>query len=354
LIRKQPGNKARNNASHRSGASPALPKKLAVGSTVKDRLRRGASIGLEQGAVESYFAHHWYSARTSLLRLMQTPLSSSLTWLVIATVLALPVGLMIFLKNIEGLVDNLEDASRLTLYMHVERDDRQLLQVAEQINARADVEAVEFIGREQALEEFERVSGWNGALAYLDQNPLPSVIVVQPEKQFEDPEQISRLVADLEALSGVESVQVDMQWIKRLYALLGLLERFVIALSTLFCAAVILIVGNTLRLSIENRREEIVVVKLVGGTDAFVTRPFLYTGFWFGMVGALLALLIVNLALLWLQQPVNQVADLYFSQFVLSGLSFFASTGLLLLGGLLGILGAWLAVNRHLDDIEPA
>lgn len=323
-------------------------------STVKDKLRRGASIGLEQGAIEAYFAHHWYSARTSLLRLVQTPLSSLLTWLVIATVLALPVGLVIFLQNAEGLIDDLEDTSRLTLYMQVERDDRQLMQVAEQINARADVEAVEFIGREQALEEFERVPGWAGVLAYLDQNPLPSVIVVQPGKQFENPEQISRLVADLEILSGVESVQVDMQWIKRMYALLGLLERFVTALGMLFCAAVILIVGNTLRLSIENRREEIIVVKLVGGTDAFVTRPFLYIGFWFGMIGALLALLIVNMALLWLQQPVNNVADLYFSQFALSSLSFFASIGLLLLGGLLGVLGAWIAVSRHLDDIEPA
>jgi cell division transport system permease protein len=334
------------------GASPSSP--VRKPARVSEPVRKGASSGLEYSGFKAYFAHHWCSAKSSLRRLLVTPFSSLLTWLVIAIALALPVGLMVLLDNVAGLTDNLEGSSRLTLYMKLDQDDQQSLLIAQQIKARTDVESVEFIDRQQALEEFKVASGWGDVLAYLDSNPLPSVIIVQPGLILDNVDMVRQLMAELEKLPGVENIQIDLQWVKRLHALFALLERFLFALAALFGLAVILTIGNTIRLSIENRRDEIVVVKLVGGTDPYVRRPFLYTGFWYGVIGAVIAWMMVNASLLWLGKPVNELAELYYSQFNLRGLSLQTTIMLFLVGGFLGSAGAWIAVKRHLDDIEPS
>ncbi len=314
---------------------------------------KGASAGLQYSGLEAYFGHHRQSAGSSLLRLLRSPFSSLLTWLVIAVALALPMGLTVMLDNVSGLTENLEGSSKITIYMKLTEDDQNALQLSQQIAQRQDVDSVEFISRHEALEEFKELSGWGDVLAYLDNNPLPSVIVVQPAEHVDSAGKVAGLTEKLESLSGVDNVQVDLQWVQRLNALFAVLKRVVIALAALFGVAVILIIGNTIRLAIENRRDEIIVVKLVGGTDPYVRRPFLYTGFWYGFIGAALAWCLVNISLLWIANPVNQLAALYYSRFNLHGLSFADTFLLMLFGGFLGIAGAWIAVKRHLDDIEP-
>jgi len=148
-------------------------------------------------------------------------------------------------------------------------------------------------------------------------------------------------------------VQLDLIWVKRLFQFMELGQRLVWALAALLGLAVLLIIGNTIRLAIENRRDEIRVVKLVGGTDAFVRRPFLYTGIWFGLGGGIIAWILLNIGLFWLSGPVEQLINLYGSEFSLKGLSFSDSLLLILDGVILGWLGAWLAVARHLSSIEP-
>jgi cell division transport system permease protein len=142
-------------------------------------------------------------------------------------------------------------------------------------------------------------------------------------------------------------------WVKRLYQFMELGQRLVWALATLLGLAVLLIIGNTIRLSIESRRDEILVVKLVGGTDAFVRRPFLYTGIWFGLGGGIIAWLLLSMGLYWLSGPVETLISLYGSDFVLQGLSLSDSLMLIFDGVILGWLGAWLAVSRHLTKIKP-
>jgi cell division transport system permease protein len=151
----------------------------------------------------------------------------------------------------------------------------------------------------------------------------------------------------------VAQAVLDMAWLQRLNSLMKLSRRLVMAVSGLLLLGVVLILGNTIRLAIESRREEIVIVKLVGGSNAFVRRPFLYTGLWYGVGGGVVAAILVALGLWFLQQPVGDLARLYQSSFELNGLGLMEALNLVIIGGILGLTGAWLAVARHLVAIEP-
>ena len=160
-------------------------------------------------------------------------------------------------------------------------------------------------------------------------------------------------MAKLQGMALVDDVMLDMKWMQRLQAMLEVGERLAFSLGLALALGVLLIIGNTIRLAIENRRDEIVVVKLVGGTNAYVRRPFLYTGIWYGVIGGMLAWVLVALGLQWISGPVGHLAELYQSLFHLIGLGFVGLVALLLIGAGLGLLGAWLAVARHLSSIEP-
>ena len=188
-------------------------------------------------------------------------------------------------------------------------------------------------------------------LASLDENPLPDLVLVTPASQ--GGEAASALREELQATPEVAQAVLDMEWLQRLNSLMELSRRLVLAVGGLLVLGVVLILGNTIRLAIESRREEIVVVKLVGGSNAFVRRPFLYTGLWYGVGGGVFAATLVALSLWFLSAPVDQLAALYQSGFQLSGLGIMGALNLVILGGLLGLTGAWLAVARHLVEIEP-
>lgn len=288
------------------------------------------------------------------MRLAIVPVSSLMTALVLSVALALPAGLYVFLDNVKRVTESLESVSQMTLYLQKDLPQERSAAITSQLRQDQRFAQVDFISSEQALEEFKTFSGWGDVLSYLDNNPLPAVIVVRPLMLPVAPDLLEIWAAELRSIPGVESVQVDMQWVKRLYSLYELLSRGILALSGLLAMAMVLIVGNTIRLAIESRREEIVVVKMVGGTDAYVRRPFLYTGFWYGLCSAILAWIMVAAVLWWLREPVDHLAALYASRFNLEGLSLGAGLLLLCLGSALGVGGAWLAVKRHLDEIEPS
>jgi len=213
---------------------------------------------------------------------------------------------------------------------------------------------VTYLSREDALAEFRELSGFGDVLEQLDSNPLPAVVLVRPRQtRVMDAKQIETLRARLAAMPEVELAQLDLEWVQRLYAMMELGRQIVASLALLLAVGVLLVIGNTIRLAIESRRDEIVVVKLVGGTDAFVRRPFLYTGVWYGLGGGVVATLITGIGLMFLREPVAQLAGLYNSQYRLIGLSFGDMVNLWLASALLGWLGAWLAVARHLGEVEP-
>lgn len=315
--------------------------------------QRGASAGLERKQFYAWLEHHRDTLKDSSRRLFSAPFSTLLTVLVLSVAMALPAGLYVLLDNVRRVTDGLESASQITLYLKDSLSPQRQELLLRQLNQDSRFGQVQLISSEQALQEFREYSGWGDVLDYLDSNPLPAVVVLRPLMANTAPDDMEQWLDDLRRIPDVESVQLDMQWVRRLYSLYDLLERGVVALALLLGVAMALIVGNTIRLAIENRREEIIVVKLVGGTDAYVRRPFLYTGFWYGLASALLAWNMVGLLLVWISDPVNRLTELYASQFELRGLAFSDGVLLLFLGAGMGIGGAWLAVRRHLSLVEP-
>ncbi|MEM0953431.1 MAG: permease-like cell division protein FtsX [Pseudomonadota bacterium] len=303
--------------------------------------------------LRSWRGHHAHSARDSLTRLLRHPLTSLMTWLVIGIALALPVGLNVALSNARSVSVNWDSPAQISLFLRAEVSVEAADVLAKRIEQRDDVLAVRMVGREQALDEFRQLSGFGDVLANLEGNPLPNLLLVTPMSDAMGGAEMGLLRAALEGQAGVDRAVLDMEWVQRLNALVALSQRSVATLGLTLALGVLLVIGNTIRLAIENRRQEILVVKLVGGSDAFVRRPFLYTGFWYGLGGAIVAWIVVGLALWFLRGPLSALALLYQSDFALRGLGAAGSLGLLSAGAILGLLGAWLAVTRHLGEIQP-
>lgn len=302
---------------------------------------------------KAYLQHHRLTAKDSLLRLLRSPGSSVMTWLVLGIALALPMTLFVSLENVKQLSRVWDQSSQISVYLKKGVLPRAANELTEGITSLDQVSVAIYISPKQALKEFSAATGLSDVVQGLQSNPLPGVISVVPNLASQDARAMEKLQNKLLLYPQVESVQLDLLWVKRLYQFMELGQRLVWALATLLGLAVLLIIGNTIRLSIESRRDEILVVKLVGGTDAFVRRPFLYTGVWFGLGGGLIAWLLLTLGLYWLSGPVEQLISLYGSEFVLSGLGVEDSLLLILDGVVLGWLGAWLAVSRHLVRINP-
>lgn len=319
------------------------------------KTEKGATSGalVRNQRLKSYFAHHQQVAKESLLRLLAAPLSSAMTWLVIAIALTLPVGLYVFLQNAQQLSQEWDDAAQISVYLEHNLNEQQGRKVAQHIESWEGVQQVRYISQDEALEEFKRSSGFGDVLQYLKENPLPAVVVVSPRTDSASLQSTLALLERLQALPDVEQTQLDLQWVDRLFRIMALGQRMALTLGLLLGVAVLLVIGNTVRLAIESRRAEIVVVKLVGATDAFVRRPFLYTGLWYGLGGGLLAWILVNGVIYWLSGSVAELVAAYDGDFSLSGLGFLTTLGLWTFSALLGLLGAWLAVGRHLNKIEP-
>ncbi len=299
----------------------------------------------------SWFAHHRLVASSSLRSLLATPVASLMTWLVIGIALALPTILYVILQNVSTLGGQWGGKPRVSLFLVQGAAIEVAQQLRRDIGRQAGVEGTAFISAMAALAEFQERSGFGDVLQTLEQNPLPHLIEVTLGNT--DPPTRSRLVAAWHAMPLIERVSVDMQWLERLFALLTFGKRLVSALGLVLGAGVVLVMGNTIRLAILNRREEIEIVKLFGGTNAFVRRPFLYSGFWYGLGGALAALLLVQGSVRFLSAPVELLAQSYRNEFVLQGLEFNEMLLLCGAGILLGVLGAVLAVGRHLSEIKP-
>lgn len=300
----------------------------------------------------AWLRHHRLSAADSLYRVLDNLGSSVLTWMVIGIALALPVGLNVALDNVGKLSASWDSPAQISLFLQDGLANDKARQFEAELGDRADVVATQFISREEALEEFSALSGFADVLASLDENPLPNLILVSPVDGLEG-EAVAALRDDLQGYPEVGEAVLDMAWLQRLNSLMELCRRLVQAVGGLLVLGVVLILGNTIRLAIESRRDEIVIVKLVGGSNAFVRRPFLYTGLWYGVGGGAVAAILVAISLWFLQGPVGQLAQLYDSAFQLRGLGIMGGLNLVILGGLLGLSGAWLAVTRHLASIEP-
>lgn len=332
-------------------ARNATPSKAKSPKAVKRPAGARAANTTLRDRFDAWRLHHRDSALDALRRLRDNLLSSLMTMLVIAIALALPAGLSVLLDNVRGVTDDWDSGVQLSVFLNNDISEQQQRRLASQWQQRDDIQRTEVVTREQALAEYKALSGFGDVLDALPENPLPPLIIVYPVNK--DADALTQLKVQLGDMPQVDQAVLDIEWVRRLHAILAVGERVVAALMLALALAVILVVVNTIRLAIESRREEIVVVKIVGGTDGFVRRPFLYTGFWYGLFGGLAAVILVQSTLLWLSGPVNHLSALYSSEFTLSGLGWDTLLALPFFAGILGLMGAWLAVSRHLKDIEP-
>jgi cell division transport system permease protein len=304
-------------------------------------------------AVQTWLARHAQTLVGSLGRIVQHPVATLMTVAVIAVALALPLFLNVLLQNTHAATANWNQAFDLSVYLHKKVGTERVQALVKQLRARPDVAAVRVITAEEALAEFRTASGFGKALDALTDNPLPTTLVLTPTLAASTPEGTGGLRASIAALGDVDSVQLDTEWVQRLNAMLDVLRRVVWLTGGLLGLGVVLVVGNTIRLDILNRRAEIEVMKLVGATDGFARRPFLYSGIWYGLGGGLGAVIVVAVAAQVLARPVAHLTALYGSQFHLRGLGLGSAGGILCVAIGLGWLGSWLAATRHIRAVEP-
>jgi len=290
---------------------------------------------------------------STLAALARRPGSTLLTAFVIGITLALPAGLNTLVDNLGQAGGGLQGSLRASLFLKDEVSAERGAQLAQDIAKRPGVGGTRYISREQALQEFRSLSGFGAALDLLAENPLPATIVVTPDAA-QPQASTEALLHDLGALPEVAQAKLDQKWLQRLYAILGLVQRIVLMIAAALALAVLIVIGNTIRLDIESRRDEIQVMKLIGAPNSYIRRPFLYTGLWYGLAGGVLACLLVEAGVMALAEPAQQLAGLYDSQAALKDLAPDTALGVFAAGLGLGWIGAFWAVSRHLRHIEPS
>jgi cell division transport system permease protein len=315
------------------------------------RGEHGVSIrirGRFQGG--TWLMRHLHSLIFSFGQLARQPANTIMSAAVIGIALTLPMSLFVLLENVKELTNRWEGGAQLSLYLRHNLPDSHQQRLTDELNAKKEVDRVLVITPAQALQEYQRFTGFDNLAAALgDENPLPGVLVVFLSPSRASLNTVETLKVELGLRPEVELVQSDLKWIERLHAIVEIVERGISVVAGLFGLGVLLIVGNTIRMGIQNRHEEIEITRLVGATDAFIRRPFLYSGVWYGLFGATIALLLVASAFHLLAEPVHALANLYHSEFRLSGARTGPVLALLTIGATLGLAGSWLAVNRQLS-----
>jgi len=302
--------------------------------------------------MSGWFSRHLSTSIGSLGRLVRQPFSSLMIILVIAVTLAIPASLNLVVKNAQSVSAGWDNALDFSVYLQHEVTEEAAGNLASLIEQRADVESVRLITAAEALEEFREQSGFGEALDQLSENPLPHTLVVRPGAANTS-QTIVLLQEELSNLPEADAVQVDTEWVQRFHAILDIVRRAIVIGAALLGVAIVIIIGNTIRLDIQNRREEIEVTKLIGASNAFVRRPFLWSGFWFGLLGGALAVGLVFYGLYLLEQPIARLAGLYRGGIVVMSLSLRETLAVMGIGVTLGLAGSWLAAARHMRRIEP-
>lgn len=301
--------------------------------------------------ISAYLLHHLQSLMFSLRKIYEAPATTIMTVAVIGITLSLPGGFYLFLKNIDAISGDFRSSSQISLFLDLDLSEKKARALDKKIAKMELVDSTRFISRDKSLEEFRQDSGFGKSIDTLSSNPLPHTIIVEPGEA--DTFAVRNLLNSLQAMPEVEIAKLDTEWLERLYTIIEIARRSVVIITILFSCAVLLIIGNTIRLDILNRYQEIIVTKLIGATDAFIRRPFLYGGVWYGLLGGIISWLIVEIGYLAISGPLERLNLLYKSDMNLITFSFHDFIILITSSTLLGLAGSWIAVARHLNQIEP-
>ena len=296
---------------------------------------------------------HKNSLVASLVRLLHAPFTSAMAVTVMAIAIALAGSFYVLVSNAQQLVDSLQTGKQISLFLHQEISDQKASILAQELGANEAIEKVTLITKQQALSEFKQYSGFGAALDALEGNPLPAVLQVYPKESLTEAYQLKQLLAQMQNQQAVDFAQMDMNWVARLQSIMQIANRVVMLLSGLLALAVVFITGNTIRSELQARQDEVVVTKLVGGTNAFICRPFLYAGFWYGFISGMLAWCIITLMLIMIHAPLEQLSLLYQSQFQLHFMSVSESAVLVLASSILGVIGAFAVATHQLGLLKP-
>lgn len=301
-----------------------------------------------------FWQEQWrYALRGTLSDMWRQPLATLLTVMVIAISLTLPSVCYMVWKNVSQAATQWYPAPQLTVYLSKTLDDTAAENVVAQLKQVEGVDNVNYLTREEALNEFRNWSGFGGAMDMLEQNPLPAVAIITPKLNFQNSDTMQSLRDRVTKVQGVDEVRMDDSWFARLAALTGLVGQIASMIGVLMIVAVFLVIGNSVRLSIFARRDTINVQKLIGATDGFILRPFLYGGALLGFSGAVLSLLLSEVLVLRLQSVVASVATVFGTTFSLEGFSWDEALLLLLIAAIIGWVAAWLATVQHLRRFTP-
>ncbi|WP_455863507.1 permease-like cell division protein FtsX [Pantoea agglomerans] len=305
-------------------------------------------------ALKGGWQEQWrYALRGTLSDMWRQPLATLLTVMVIAISLTLPSVCYMVWKNVNQAAAQWYPAPQLTVYLSKTLDDDAAEGVVSQLKKEDGVDKVNYLSREEAMGEFRNWSGFGGAMDMLEQNPLPAVAIITPKLNFQNDNTMTNLRDRVSKVQGVDEVKMDDSWFARLAALTGLVGQVAAMIGVLMIAAVFLVIGNSVRLSIFARRDTINVQKLIGATDGFILRPFLYGGALLGFAGALLSLILSGVLVFRLESVVTQVAAVFGTTFNLTGLAWDESLLLLLVSAMIGWIAAWLATVQHLRRFTP-
>jgi cell division transport system permease protein len=311
-----------------------------VGGSFNDRLK-------------AHRDQHAQALFSSLGRLFSTPFTSTMTIGVLAIAISLASGFYLVIVNLQQLTSGLQASNQISLFLRDEISEAHAKKYADTIRKNPDVQHVKVITKKQAMEEFKGFSGFGDAINVLEKNPLPIVIEVLPKDVLVDKQALTTLFENFKKSTEVDFAQMDMVWVERLQSIVSTARLGATLLAILLGLAVFFIAGNTIRLEIHNRRQEVIIAKLVGATNSFIQRPFLYTGFWIGFLSGVSAWFIVTLIMLILRQSVENLSGLYEGAFHLLFFSYGETLILLATSSLLAVFGSWLVLHTQVKQLRP-
>jgi len=305
------------------------------------------------GRVAAFFQQNIQQIFSSFSELWKTPFATFMTILVLGVALSLPSVFHVLYKNIERASGQWDKASEVSLFLKKDISEQRVQVLINKLSLYKEIDTVTHITSHQALQEFKEMSGFSKALSYLDENPLPDVLVVVPVPQAMNIAGSKLLVAKLKREQGVDLVRVDIDWLEKLHTILSVIIDIVVAIAVLLLLSVLLVVSNTIRLNILNQHSEIEVLKLIGATNHFIQRPFLYAGIWYGLLGGLIAWLLTFALVQWLQSGVMSLMGLYQVEFQISIMTLKEVAILIAVSSLLGFIASYISVKQYLLKIEP-
>lgn len=320
-----------------------------VGKKHSQKKDKGSTA--KRANTDGFFSVHVKQAKASFSALWQRPLGNILTLAVVSIALAMPACLYLLGKNVAGAAEDVASPSQVSAYLVESMPDARVMVLKDEIETWPLVKEVEYISPQQGLSDLSQYAGFDKALSLLSGYALPGVLVITPDSELKS--DIQSIAKEVREQQDVTDVRLDEDWLARLDAIKTLASIIVITLTVLMLGAVFLIVGNTLRFNVLANKDEIQTMKLIGATDSFILRPYLYTGMWFGVLGAIIAWLVTTVMTFVMNSAVEELAALYDSQFRLNGLNWDESLLLIITGSLIGCVAARISAQRHLKEIEP-